>query len=273
MIGQKRLKEIINRYKENNNLPKFIIFVGNEGIGKKEFLKYISRLYNYKYIIFENSQDDIKMVKRLANEQKEPIFYCIDDYNSMSINARNSLLKITEETPGNAHIILTATNKSDILQTLISRALVLELDEYSEEELNEFITLHNLNKEFLKITTIPGKILELKNLDLNEFNSFINNIWDNLSVASIGNSLKIPNKLKIKKDATEGYDLEVFLGALLNKIIEHSRANSNIKTLERNKKLINLVYTTKRHLGMKYSKQSIVDMFILEFREVLNGTI
>lgn len=69
-------------------------------------------------------------------------YYCIANAESMNESAQNKLLKTLEEPPASCHIILLCTNLSNFLPTIISRCRKVELEPFSqadiEMELAEF---------------------------------------------------------------------------------------------------------------------------------------
>ena len=137
-IGQKNLINVINTSIENNALPKFIIISGEVGSGRKTIAKYISNKLNCEYVEFGNKIDDIRQLIDICYTQTRPIIYCIKDAQDMSINAKNSLLKIAEEPSKYATIIMTTTGENT-LATIRSRGIEFAIEPYSREDLCEYI--------------------------------------------------------------------------------------------------------------------------------------
>lgn len=279
MIGQERLKSVLETYLENNSFPRFVFIIGEEGSGRKTFAEYIANKLNCRFILFNNSVDDVRTVISHAYEQTEPIVYCIPEYEGMSNSARSSLLKVGEETPRNAYIIITAKNSSNILQTLLSRSVSFILDEYTPKELEtiymDFYKINsseNIKDILLDIAKNPGEIIKLKNVDCDKLNSFVDNVWKNLTVASEGNALKITNSLKIKEEDKDKYDINLFLNMLQRKVI--SEINTyGVKELEIGYEILKLISETKSKLSMNLNKQSLLDLFILKLRKVMYGIV
>lgn len=68
----------------------------------------------------------------LPNEAEKSVF-AVEDAQFMNPNAQNALLKVFEEPPAHALILLLADNAGALLQTLRSRAVTLRLQEPGEE--------------------------------------------------------------------------------------------------------------------------------------------
>ena len=136
MIGQKRIIDKINRWQE---IPRFIILNGVKGCGKKTLAKYIADKFNMQLIIIGTKVDEIRDMIKLAIESDVDIIFLIDNGNKLSINAENSLLKVTEEAPNNSHIILAVENKDLLLPTIISRGEVITLQNYVLDDFNAYL--------------------------------------------------------------------------------------------------------------------------------------
>ena len=153
------MDSLIGNIEQRNNLKKIIqnktvghayMFVGPDGIGKsliaKEFAKSVLCLNaTDRYCdncecceIFENSPDYIYLsdeegvikvgeIRKLSeNIILKPVksakrVFIINNADTMNEAAQNALLKILEEPPSYATIILVLTNKERILRTIKSR--------------------------------------------------------------------------------------------------------------------------------------------------------
>ncbi len=152
-----------------------------------------------------------------SKKLRQKTIYFIKDADTMSIGAKNSLLKITEEPPKNLIIFMSLESKDNTLATIRSRANIFTLDPYSFEELQDYLILNyelpeneNLVNEILEVVTTPGEIDEIMSIGFEEFLQYVNKVYLNILEVSTGNSFKIPNKLKFKKD-DDGYSCELFL--------------------------------------------------------------
>lgn len=265
MIGQNRFKEKVSEFIDNKRFPLFSILVGQKGIGKKTACKYIAQQLGCQYIIWENKIDDIRELKLIMESQDQEIIYVIPDYEDMSPGARNSILKICEEPPRNAHIILTSYSKEIIIPTIIGRGTVFELDPYTDSELLEIIHQDNLDESILDLCSVPGELSIAKETNVEEFKTFVDSVWHNIKKASAGNLLKVTNKIKLKEDG-KGYDLNLFINYLykLNSVEETSKEKLRIFTE---------ILEARRSIQLKYNKQYLLDNLLLNIRSIKNGTL
>lgn len=271
MVGQNTNKGLIDEFIINNSMPRFIIISGVEGSGKRTFAKYIADKLKADFLLFDNKIDSVREVINLAYSQTNPIVYCIYGYETMSIAARNSLLKVAEEPPTNTYVILTATNKNEILPTLLSRGVSLTMEDYSRSELEECAELLKIKNPNIDLCEVPNDLIKLLDINEKEFTDFIDNVWDKLGNASIGNALKLTNKIKIKDEQT-GYDVNLFINSIMRKVEKvalpprHGRLETSKNNINVAIKILKLCYETKNKFNSKYSKQALIDNFIIELK-------
>lgn len=174
--GNETTRNELKKIVQNNNVLHSYLFLGKEGIGKKEIAKEIAKEIlcltkdeecNCKSCIRFDSQNhpDIKII----NEESETIkintvremiqtvyekpilsdkkIYIINDCDKMTKEAQNSLLKTLEEPPEYIVIILIASNSDMILNTIKSRCTKIVFDKLKEKEIKEILN----NTEFNNI--------------------------------------------------------------------------------------------------------------------------
>ena len=107
MIGQVNNIRFLDTCIQNNKLPRFLLIRGDKGSGKKELVKYIAQKTNYELVFFGNSVEAVRNLINLCYQQTKPIIYVITDCEKLSTQAENALLKVAEEPPTNAYIVLT----------------------------------------------------------------------------------------------------------------------------------------------------------------------
>ena len=139
IIGPRKLLNNIDNLIENNTFPRFSIIQGVEGSGKRLISAYIAKKLNATYVPCELGIDAVRDVINLSYEQASPIVYVWADAHKMSINAKNAILKVTEEPPQTAYFIMTTDNINNILDTLISRGTVFNISPYSQAELSSYV--------------------------------------------------------------------------------------------------------------------------------------
>lgn len=159
IIGHTKQIEKLNRIVEANKISNAYIFYGIKGIGKatiaKEFAKKI--LGNDSYILIQPEGNIIKvetirslkeelMLKPTISDRKIAI---IDEAECMNEQSQNALLKILEEPPVYATIILVTSNKEKLLYTIKSRCVDFKFNPLSEEEIQQYFD-EPLKKEILE---------------------------------------------------------------------------------------------------------------------------
>ena len=263
MIGQLNIQNHIDTYIKNGTMPGFLILSGVKGLGKKTLAEYIAKKLNKELALFDNKVDDVRSMITYSNTMEKPMVYCLCEYEGMSINAKNSILKITEEPPQNSTIILTAFDKNTILPTILSRGICFDLQEYTKDEIVSICKFNNWDINLVEYTYVPGQIELLSKMNIKEFNDFIQFVHDNIAKAGYGNALKITNKLALKDN--NGYDLDIFLNGI-EKVFLKDIDYNNISSIKRCLSIQTLCEETRQLLSRTYSKQPIMDEFIINLK-------
>lgn len=210
MIGQENIKSWLENC---NNFPHFIVLIGERGSGKRTVSKYIASKLSMVYSECEIRTEAVREVIDSAYKSTTKVLYTFADADVMKVQAKNAMLKITEESPENAYFCLTVCDDSTLLDTIKSRAYVIYLENYTNEELAEYYyTLtESENKEecelFSNICSTPGEIDLLTKYGV-EFYDYVKLVADNIAEVEPANAFKSSCKLAIKGD--EGYDLKLF---------------------------------------------------------------
>lgn len=275
MIGQKRIIDKINRWKE---VPRFLIFNGYKYCGKKELAKYIASKFNLQLILIGNKIDEIRNMIKLANEYDTHIIFLIDDGNKMSLGAENTLLKITEEAPNNTHIILTVENKDLLLPTIISRGEVITFQDYLVEDFNEYLHSKNLidsnvniNEEIKMVYPNLGYVDLLPINKVKELGEFCYKISNYIREANGASAFKIQEKIKLKEEQ-EGYDLFQFIYCLkdvcYNNLLESVKTNNELE-YKYQLAYVQILTTLERMMtNPLFNKSYILDKLIIDFKAV-----
>jgi DNA polymerase-3 subunit delta' len=95
--------------------------------------------------------------------------FLIDRLDKANEQSANSLLKILEEPPEHLLIFATAENLYDLLPTIRSRSLVLQMSRLSGEELAEFVRSRKLEDAEARIALAEGSPGVAATLDLDVF--------------------------------------------------------------------------------------------------------
>ena len=205
IIGNEEIQELLKQTIKSKRASHSYLFVGTEGIGKKqiakEFAKALLCLEENKYcgkcksciefddnnnpdfILIEPEESSIKIDQIREIQRKvveKPIIsrqkvYIIDDSDKMTPEAQNGLLKTLEEPPEYITIILIGSNENSFLSTIKSRCTILrKIEKYLEEQ-----GIYFNDKRILKACSGSiGKALQLKDKqeEYENIQDFIQNI-------------------------------------------------------------------------------------------------
>ena len=163
IIGNEKVKELLNKTISSNNILHSYLFLGIEGIGKSLFAKEFAKMIlcqeekracnkcksciefengnNPDFAIIEAEEKNIKIEQIRYIEQKiseKPItsnrkVYIINNSDTMTKEAQNCLLKTLEEPPEYATIILISSNENKLLNTIRSRCIKINFNKLNEE--------------------------------------------------------------------------------------------------------------------------------------------
>ena len=270
MIGQKQvLKQIDNLIEKG--FPRFVIITGQKGQGKTELVKYISKKLKYSLVEFGIKIDEIREMIEIAYKQTEPIIYLIQNADKMSINAQNSLLKLVEEPPQQAFIIMELQQIENTLETIKSRCQEIKVEMYSELEIEEMINIiksvsteeKNIIKKVAENYYQIEKLIEYNPLD---FLTYVDKVYRNIYKVQSANSFKIGEKLDLK-DTGEGYSLDLFW----NMYVYISWKNMTEDNLRDWHIIAGCIYITAKFIQKLningINKNSLFDIWILSIRK------
>ena len=264
MIGQGQLKKKLTTLWKNNKLPRFIILVGDKGSGKKTLLK---EIFNdvYTYTLEDVKVDSIREMIDNVYKLYQYVFI-IPDADDMSVQSKNALLKVVEECPNNHHFIMTLEDINNTLDTIKSRGVVYEMDNYSRDELYSYLLkyyeLTSSKDEMnvcLGICGNPGEIDLLMSMEPIYFYDYVEKVVDNITEVSGANSFKIANDIALK-DEEDKYNLKLFWKEFIHVCYNNKKYEWVLITSDYLKKL--------RVKGI--NKTMLFDNWILEIRQ--NGS-
>lgn len=231
LIGNEKVKDLLTKTIETNTILHSYLFVGIEGIGKslfaKEFAKSIlcieenkpcdkctscMEIENSNHPDFMEIQPDGNAIKieqiRFLHQKiaEKPIIsknkvYIINNADSMTKEAQNSLLKTLEEPPEYAVIILIASNESNLLNTIKSRCTKVVFQVIENEKIERYIK-QNISEDVTKSMIDMcggsiGKALRLKEGQevYGEIEKLVQNL-DTKDLIEIMNNTELFNKSK-----------------------------------------------------------------------------
>ena len=273
MVGQKINKEILQTCVDNNCFPRFTIITGEKGSGKKTLAHYIAKhLLGAIEIQPGNGVEAVR--EAIANSYKcaGTTVYIFPDADKMSTQAKNAMLKITEEPPRQAYFIMTVESMNNTLATLKSRGVEIQMESYSQSELASLVEEPNENDRLaLTIATTPGQLQQLRELNVREFYGFCEKVLDNIASVTGVNAFKIGNSFKFKDDG-EGYDPILFFECIKTICLKRSSSSDSFSEILALVATIKKTNEYKRDFSLTgVKKDSTFDMWILEMRDIWQG--
>lgn len=268
IIGQTELLDNIDKI--SSRFPRFTIIVGPKGSGKKTLCKEIVKKLNLEPLYFGIKIEDIRKAIELAYTQVNPIAFIIPDADKMSLAAKNSLLKITEEPPKNCYFIMTLDNLDNTLATIQSRGTVMRLQPYTETEILKYRQYKGYSSSFDNVVCMvcnnTGEVDELFSYDVNEFYNFADCIVNNIQIPKSGNAFKISKKVRLKDTDTNVYEPTLLLKAVQKLFLKKAKDTKTKQYLHAS------IVTGKWLQQLQLSavnKQGIIDMWIIDTRKTL----
>lgn len=261
MIGQEILKK-------NFTLKGFTILVGPKGSGKKTFISEYCKENDIPITVL----DDCK-VDTLRNLIKESYFYptekvyVIPNADDMSLPAKNSILKVTEEPPNNAKFVMLLEDLNNTLPTIRSRANVYSMDMYTPNHITQYIKVNNYDvseeekRILLNVCENPFEVTTMIASGVLDLYNYAVLVVENIAEVSTSNAFKIGSKIAFK-DETDKYNLKLFWKVFTSVCMD--------KLLSDPDKYASAIHLTSKYLQdlriKGINKQSTFDSWILDIR-------
>lgn len=211
MIGQRKLLEQLNKY-TIDTFPRSMFLLGEKGSGKHTLINHISK--NILNLPVKDITENIS--NNLINEiymNPQPYIYIID-MELMTEKESNTLLKLIEEPLNLSFLILIAESRNTVLNTILNRCFILEMQPYTKEELKQF-TNNCANEDLiLDVVRTPGKIINLNLNNIKDLYDLCTLMVNKLVNASYLNTLSIADKINYKDEYSK-FDLNLFFDMLL----------------------------------------------------------
>lgn len=276
MIGQKHIQKQIKTAIESNSLARFIILVGDVGSGRKTLAKEIAGWLGANYILVDKGVDAVREVIEQSYMISADVVYVLDGDN-MSGAAKSALLKVTEEPPNNVRFILVINSVETMLDTLISRACVYRMDNYTEREIAEFAGSDDVR--YQEYCSNKYEVDLLKAYGIDDFMGFVLKVVDNIDEVSSANAFKIEQSIAFSAD-DDKYDMKIFLQAFnavcLDRAKQDTEGPNRLQSFNPNRlmyldwiKITTDTIATMRALPV--NKQSLFDNWIFDIRSVYHA--
>lgn len=267
MLGQDKISKSLLR--PIVKLPKSILLVGEQGCGKHTIVQEISEM---------NNIDVLDITEKLSLDYINEILVCplqhIYLINATNITEReqNVILKLVEEPPMSATIILICENKTSLLETIINRCSVFTFESYSKELLSTFIEDKEQEDLILSLCTTPGQIIATHSKNIQELKDLCEKFVTRLNVANFQNTLTISNKINFS-DEYDKFDLIILFRMLINVLISKIKTNEDS---ELNRLYTNMYCKTNQFINRllkdsRLNKQQLFDNYLTIMWKVSRG--
>lgn len=280
VCGQKNLLSKINHLIEEDRFPRFSIIVGDTGYGKKVICDYIAKQLGALFIPCELKVDDVRQVIEDSYTVTEKSLYMFADCDNMSVNSKNALLKVTEEPPNNSYFVMTVRDINNLLNTLISRGTVFNVEPYTKLDIQDYIQYRNYSftKDVSDIITdicvCPQDVITANSINIKDIYELADKFIQFIGSANLGNELKISTLLSTKKD-DEKIDPVIFLRCVMLKCDNYLINDLSSLNTETIKKLHNIIKVTsiyQSEINKKGSnKQMLLDNWIVSTHMAITG--
>ena len=265
IIGNEKVKELLNKTISSNNILHSYMFLGVEGIGKSLFAKEFAKMIlcgenerpcnkcksciefennnNPDFIIIDTEEKNIKIEQIRYIEQKiseKPItsnrkVYIINNSDTMTREAQNCLLKTLEEPPEYATIILIASNENKLLNTIRSRCIKVNFNKLREEEIQKYLQENTDGAVSQNMISFCDGSLG-KALKIYEQNEMYNELEELINKMETKDLVYILNNAEVLYSKKEYiYDLLEYINILLLRTRQIQKINS-VKYVEEAKK-------------------------------------
>ena len=279
-IGQANNKLIVDKWCEKNMFPRFIVITGSVGSGKTLMADYICKSIAAYKIDCSLDVESVREVIKNSYNLIKPCIYVFLNAHKMSKQAKNALLKVTEEPPNKAYFILTSVSMELLLPTLKSRSVEIKMDRYTKEDLVNC----GIDKDLLLYITVPGQAENVTSEDIQKMVKICDTFLTHLNNLD-GATLALCNQISFKEEQ-EGYNLDVIFNVLRVRCWEiifgnkreesipdpstpYAQLNCNVSKYI---KLINLINDTQHLINTtNVSKLSAFDVMLFKLADIYNN--
>jgi len=209
ILGNSRAKRILRKALQRGRVPNSLLFIGPEGVGKKETALALAKAMNchkgddaceacpscrainkgnfpdVMVISPENSLHKIEHMRAMKHMAylkpmvgKKRIFI-VEDAEKMKDEAANSVLKILEEPPVFTYIILITNNPYVILPTIVSRCQKLNFSQILREDIEQELLARGYDGPRARIISslVRGNLRQALTLEWEEVQALRKKAW------------------------------------------------------------------------------------------------
>lgn len=229
-----------------------------------------------KNIVVEDVQNLIENSMVACIEGTNKVFL-LNNFENANINAQNKLLKTLEEPPKNTYLILSVSNVSNILQTIISRCKIVYADNFDNSTIKQFLLNNFVEERKAQLISeycnnIGSAIRYAVNKDFENvlncvFNLFINCTKSADILQTVNNILKFKENISLFLSLCEN----IINKALISKnTLSHVDEINSISQQFSNLSLIAIskhISQAKQKLQFNCNATAVIDVFVLKVLE------
>lgn len=273
IIGHNLQIQQITQLIENNKLSHAYIFEGQDGIGKFLVAKMIaSKILKVDRVdmatsaisIIEPEDGMIKIskIRQLGEEiilkptDTEKKVFIIRDGELMNDAAQNALLKVLEEPPEYAIIIIVTSDKEKLIRTIKSRCTSFKFTSLSDEQIREYYKSEKISEDIIKLSR--GSIGKVEKLKEKNYVEDIMQIYEALKQKDLLELNKTFTKLKEYKE-----DIQEILEILMMKYFDEVSQNYYKRV-----KQIEVIEECKQNLKRNANFDIALDYMMLKLWEI-----
>lgn len=252
--------------------PKVSLIVSLSTLDKNEVVRFIADKLSLPLVDITDSVD-YSFLNNLYL-QPEPTIYLIN-LDSLTIPKQNSILKFVEECPTNAYVVLTSSNKSQIISTIMTRSIMFELHKYSKVEIVDTINSMDVDESvknlLISICVTRDDIEDFNKFDLVSLYSLCNKIISSMGSATLPNTLSIKDKYIYFSDYEPGkFSLDVFTSMLSYCLLSSFKDTRS--------KIVYYLYVTvlnfkDKLLNKTLSREFLLDNLLIKLWKVSRGEL
>ena len=315
--AQPNALRILENSIKNNRLSHAYLFTGPNGTYKKEMAYHLAMMLYCKesvpcykcpscLAILENRHLNVHYIEPFSQSIKKeqiialqeefsktslldgPRVYIINEAETMSTSAANSLLKFIEEPTGETYGILISEHKENLLSTIISRSMVINFKELDKKFLKEQLEKEEISPLMLNsLCYLTSNLDEAIELSTDEsfvnvcsiFERFVSDLKDRKSVSLFYKAnlevLGNKEKLKLFLRLLEAFFRDVYEYRVLNNVLVFDSLTDVIKTISNHydkddllKYLFEILELIKK-IGYNVNMSLFMNQFLID----LNGGI
>ena len=255
IVGQKSNLDLINSWVD---IPNFIIIQGDKNTGKTTLALAICEKFNMHYVKMKNGVNDVRELIQLMTPNSNTVYH-FKDFDKASIQAKNALLKITEETPAGNTIIITGSTQ---IRTLESRARKLVMSAYTLDEVRQcmqkYIQAFDIQQRmYVAGINTPSKVEKYcKYEQLEQLLGFAFQTYNKITMLEDEDVILIMNTFQPKKD--DEIDKVILFLSMLIHIMESTIIN---KMQYDYYKILNVLIPIKESLEKDYTLNRKLALF------------